>query len=227
VPRLKDGTLVPPLQSKVGFPNIPAGSVHAAVTYTGLKTTGYRFNYGANFYQTGIPTINPPVITPPYEDNPANGPIYPSFVPKTDKDGNETTGIRLPELTVPLATYTGWALRSGVWANDGCEGSGQYIPFEKTQADRLAFGDPRLSVQERYKSFDQYRGKVMDAVNDLVKKRFMLCSDADAYVQDRLDDGVAAGVPAPTKTYPSNTVQACESHGHGGHGGDDDHGHGH
>jgi hypothetical protein len=216
IPRLFNGTLVPPLpQTKVGFPNIPG------VTYTGLKTTGYRFNYGPNFYQTGIPTINPPVITPPYEDNIANGPIYPSFVPKTDKDGNDASGIRLPELTVPLATYTGWALRSGVWANDGCESSGQYIPFPSTQAQRLASGDPRLSVQERYPSFDGYRTKVMTAVNDLVKARFMLCSDADAYVQARLTAGVAAGVPAATLTYPNNTVQAClppppppPSHGH-------------
>src|SRR6185312_14885386 len=121
VPRLHDGTLVPPLpQSRVGFPHIPS------VTYTGLKTTRYRFNYGPNFYQTFVPTINPPVITPPYEDNSANGPIYPSYVPKTDSDGNDIAGIRLPELVVPLATYTGWGLRSGVWANDGCEASGQY-----------------------------------------------------------------------------------------------------
>ena len=149
VPKLKDGTLVPPLpQSGVGFPNIPG------VTYTGLKTTRYRFNFGPNFYQTFIPTINPPVITPPYEDNPANGPIYPSYVPKTDSDGNDIAGIRLPELTVPLATYTGWGLRSGVWANDGCEASGQYIPFKSTKAERDAAGDPRPSVQERYPSFE-------------------------------------------------------------------------
>ena len=109
-----------------GLPGIPG------VTYTGFKTTRYRFNYGPNFYPTGIPTINPPVITPPYEDNPANGPIYPSYVPKIDSDGNDIAGIRLPELTVPLATYTGWGLRSGVWANDGCEASGQYIPFKAT-----------------------------------------------------------------------------------------------
>src|SRR5258708_2119319 len=110
VPRLRDGTLVPPLpQSRAGFPSIPG------VTYTGLKTTRYRFNYGPDFYKTFIPTINPPVITPPYEDNPANGPIYPSYVPKTDSDGNDIAGIRLPELTVPLATYPGWGLRSGVW----------------------------------------------------------------------------------------------------------------
>ncbi|MGB2596393.1 MAG: alpha/beta hydrolase domain-containing protein, partial [Pseudolabrys sp.] len=106
VPKLSDGTLVPPLpQEKVGFPKIPG------VTYTGLKTTRYRFNLGPDFYQTFIPTINPPVITPPYEDNPANGAIYPSYVPKTDSDGNDIAGIRLPELTVPLATYTGCGLR--------------------------------------------------------------------------------------------------------------------
>jgi hypothetical protein len=203
VPKLRDGTLVPPLpQWKAGFPNIPG------VTYTGLKTTRYRFNYGPGFYHTFIPTINPPVITPPYEDNPANGPIYPSFVPKTDEDGNDIAGIRLAELTVPLATYTGWALRSGVWANDGCEGSGQYIPFAKTTADRLSSGDPRLSVQERYHSYDQYHSLVIKAVNDLVKRRFMLCSDAGAYVAARLQAGLDAGVPAPTRVL-SDKVPAC------------------
>src|SRR5262249_935260 len=102
VPKLADGTLVPPLpQSGVGFPIIPD------VTYTGLKTTRYLLDYGPHFYETGIATINPPMVTPPYEDNPLNGPIYPSFVPQTDSDGNDIAGVRLPDLVVPLATYTG------------------------------------------------------------------------------------------------------------------------
>jgi hypothetical protein len=210
VPRLKDGTLVPPLpQSRVGFPSIPG------VTYTGLKTTRYRFNYGPDFYQTFIPTINPPVITPPYEDNPANGPIYPSYVPKTDSDGNDIAGIRLPELTVPLATYTGWGLRSGVWANDGCEASGQFIPFKATKADRAAAGDPRPSVQERYHSFGEYRGKVMDAVDKLVKRRFMICDDTQDVVTRLLQAGLAAGVSAPSVNENSSTpdpVPACRGH---------------
>lgn len=142
VPRFSDGTLVPPLpQAGMGFPNI------SGVTYTGLKTTRYLFNYGPGYYDGGpaggVASINPPMITPPYEDNSLNGSIYPSFIPKTDSDGNDIAGVRLPDVTVPLATYTGWALRSGVWANDGCESSGQYIPFAKTQADRTASGDPR------------------------------------------------------------------------------------
>jgi hypothetical protein len=220
VPMLRDGTLVPPLpQWKAGFPSIPG------VTYTGLKTTRYRFNYGPHFYETGIPTINPPVTHPPYEDNPANGQIYPSYVPKTDRDGNDIAGVRLPELTVPLATYTGWALRAGTWANDGCEGSGQYIPFPRTKADRLASGDPRLSVEERYKTYDSYHNAVVQAVDDLVRRRFMLCSDADAYVAARLQAGLDAGVPAPTHTL-SDAVPSCTPHGGHGHDGHGHDGHG-
>jgi len=207
VPKLRDGTLVPPLpQSRVGFPSIPG------VTYTGLKTTRYRFNYGPDFYKTFIPTINPPVMTPPYEDNPANGPIYPSYVPKTDSDGNDIAGIRLPELTVPLATYTGWGLRSGVWANDGCESSGQYIPFKATKADRIAAGDPRPAVEERYHSYTQYRNKVVEAVDRLVRRRFMICDDTQDIVTRLLRAGLAAGVPAPSSDETSsapNPVPAC------------------
>lgn len=197
VPRLSNGTMVPPLpQSGVGFPNIPG------VTYTGLQTTRYLFDYGPNFEATGIPTINPPVVSAPYQDNPANGPIYQSYVPTTDSDGNDIAGVRLPDVTVPLATYTGWALRSGVWANDGCEGSGQYIPFEATKAERIAAGDPRPSVEERYKSFGQYRSAVVNAVDDLVKRRLMLCEDAEGQVTRLIDAGLAAGVPAPTGNQP-------------------------
>ena len=80
-------------------------------------------------------------------------------MPKTDRDGNDIAGVRLPDVTVPLATYTGWALRGGAQAGDGCEGTGQIIPFAKTKADRMASGDPRLSVEERYSSFSQYCGR--------------------------------------------------------------------
>ena len=188
VPRLSDGTLVPPLpQSGVGFPRIPG------VTYSGLKTTRYRLDYGPRFYETGIPTINPPVVTAPYEDNPANGKIYPSFVPKTDSDGNDLAGVRLPDVTVPLATYTGWALRAGTAAGDGCEGSGQYIPFPRTKADRLATGDPRLSIEERYTTASAYTDAVKKAVDDLVARRLMLPEDAPSNVNRLMLAGRAAG----------------------------------
>ncbi|MFZ0811610.1 MAG: alpha/beta hydrolase domain-containing protein [Bradyrhizobium sp.] len=209
VPLLRDHTLVPPTQSSVGFPSIPG------VTYTGLKTTRYRFNMGPDFYKTFVPTINPPVFVPNYEDNPADGRIYPSFVPRTDNDGNDIAGIRLPELVVPLATYTGWGLRSGVWANDGCEATGQYIPFQSTKAGRMTAGDPRPSVQERYPSFDEYRAKVVVAVDNLVRNRFLICDDTQDIVNRLLQAGITAGVPAPTageNASAPDPVPACRGH---------------
>jgi hypothetical protein len=181
VARLSDGTLVKPDQTSTGFPHI------RGVAYTGFKTTRYLLNYGPHFYTTGIPTMNPPTFSPPYQDNPSNGPIYPSFVPKTDADGNDLAGIRLPEVQVPVATYTGWALRAAPHDNDGCEGTGQYIPFPKTKADRLASGDPRLSIEERYGSIETYSSMLKNAINGLERAGFLLPVDANAALNKNLD----------------------------------------
>ncbi len=201
VPRIADGMLAPPLpQAGMGFPNIPG------VTYNGLKTTRYLFDYGPTYYTNGIAAINPPLVGAPYQDNPANGPIYPSFIPKTDADGNDIAGIRLPDVTVPLATYTGWALRAGPQAGDGCEAAGQYIPFAKTQADRIASGDPRLSVAERYPSFAAYNDAIKAAIDDLIAQRLMLCEDAASEQTRLMNAGIAAGVPAPAGGLPPPAV---------------------
>ena len=138
-------------------------------------------------------------------------------MPKTDGDGNDIAGIRLPELLVPLATYTGWGLRSGVWANDGCEASGQYIPFEATPAARTAAGDPRPSVQERYPSYSYYRSKVILAVDKLVRDRFFICDDTQDIVTRLIAAGLTAGVPAPTAhedTSVPDPVPACQPRKH-------------
>jgi len=182
VPKLSDGTLVASGQSATGFPSIPG------VNYIGLKTTRYLLNYGPDFYKTGIPTINPPKFAPPYQDNPANGPIYPSFVPKTDADGNDIAGVRLPEVQVPLATYTGWALRAGAQGNDGCEASGQYIPFPKTKADRLATGDPRMSIEERYGNLESYSTLLQKAIANLSQQGFLLPFDAELALTKNLNN---------------------------------------
>jgi hypothetical protein len=218
VPQLKDGTLVPPLpQSGMGFPNIPspfADTPGPFVTYTGLKTTRYHFDYGLNFYETGIATINPPTFastTPAYQDNSGNGPIYPSYVPKTDGDGNDIAGVRLPDVVVPLATYTGWSLRLGNWANDGCEGSGQMIVLPRSEIDRAATGDPRPSVQARYPTFKDYYTKVVAAVDDLVARRLYLCEDAQPELNRLVANGLTRGVPAPTA---SDVIPAQETFAH-------------
>jgi hypothetical protein len=120
-------------------------------------------------------------------------------------DGNEIAGIRLPELTAPRATYTGWALRAGPQANDGCEGSGQDIPFPKTKAERQASGDPRKSLAERYKSMVKYRKEVARAIDNLVRDRFLPCEDTGAMLA-RL---IQAGLVNRLGCYRHSTYRFC------------------
>jgi hypothetical protein len=111
-------------------------------------------------------------------------PAYPIFVSRVDQDGNEAAGIRLPPVEAPVATTTGWALRrSGFGEDDGCEANGQHIPFTTTRADRLAAGDPRLSLEERYKTHEGYVAAVKRAAETLQKRRFLLSADVQRYVQ--------------------------------------------
>ena len=168
VPRVSDGTLVPSLpQEREGFPEIPG------VIYNGLLHTGDLYDFGPSLEQ-GILTTLPPVITES---------VYPALVPRTDPDGNDIAGIRLPEIAVALATYAGWALRAGPAANDGCDASGQQIAFAKTKADRIASGDPRLSIEERYNTHEGYVKEVDKVVQKLVRERFLLWEDAERYIQ--------------------------------------------
>ena len=170
VPRRADGTLVPALpQAGVGFPTIPG------VTYNGLTTTGDLFDFGPLFGQ-GILTTLPPLIP--------SGSPYPVFVPKTDADGNDVAGIRLPDIAVPLATYSGWNVRAAAFAGDDlCDASGQKIDFAQTKAERLAAGDPRLSIEERYPSHGAYVSAVVQAANGLQRDRFLLDEDVEQIIE--------------------------------------------
>lgn len=168
IPRVSNETLVPSLpQEAEGFPEIPG------VLYNGLLHTGDLLDFGPQSDQ-GILTMLPPAIT--------DG-AYPALVPRTDADGNDIAGIRLPEIAVPLATYTGWGLRAGPAANDGCDGFGQQIAFAQTKAERVASGDPRLSVEERYETQEGYVREVERVVRRMVRERLLLRDDADRYVE--------------------------------------------
>ena len=109
----------------------------------------------------------------------------PVLVPQVDADGNDKGGVSLPELQVPLATYTGWNLRDpSIGASDlRLSFYGSFIPFAKTAADRAKTGDPRLSVAERYASRDEYMGKFADAALKLIHERFMLPEDLPAVLE--------------------------------------------
>lgn len=188
VPRQADNTAVTAVprpgyqigsvpQEALGWPTIPA------VAYTGLITTRYHLDFGPTFYKEGIVSNYPPSL----EGRPA----YPIFVSRVDQDGNELAGIRLPPVEAPVATTTGWALRrEGYGLNDGCEGAGQNIPFSKTKAERLATGDPRISLEERYGTHDGYVHAVAQAARQLMKQHLLLEEDVQRYIDEAASSNI-------------------------------------
>jgi Alpha/beta hydrolase domain len=169
VPRRADGTLVASLpQETAGFPSIPG------VTYNGLMTTGDLFDFGP-FFGDGILTTLPPLFL---------GSPYPALIPRTDPDGNDVAGVRLPVITAPVATYTGWSLRASAFAGDDlCDAFGQKLGFRQTKAERLAVGDTRLSIEERYPNHGAYVSAVAQAANNLHQQRLLLGEDVERIVQ--------------------------------------------
>jgi hypothetical protein len=112
-----------------------------------------------------------------------DGKYYDVLAPRTDADGNDLDGIRTVDVAVPRGTYTGWALRrAGFAENEECQLNGQFIPFAATREERLAKGDPRLSVEERYPNAGGYIRKVSEAAEQLVDARYLLLEDADAAI---------------------------------------------
>ena len=126
-PRLADGTAVAPEEVRGVFTAIPG------VGFPAHPPQVVRLDFGPDA-ANGIATALPPV----------EGKPYPHFVPAVDPDGNEVSGIRLPELSVPLATHAGWNLRHPqMGAPDRLMSlMGSTIPFPATRAERAAKGDP-------------------------------------------------------------------------------------
>jgi hypothetical protein len=159
-PRIADGTLVS-LQ-KFDFPAIPG------VNRPHEANVGMRLDFGPH-WREGIHTVEPPKVGQP----------FPVLVPQVDADGNERNGVRLPAITVPLATYTGWNLRDpsiGAPA-ERMPFEGSFLPFPKTPADRQRTHDPRKSIAERYDSRDAYLLLYAHALDDLVRQRWILEED--------------------------------------------------
>ena len=109
----------------------------------------------------------------------APGSPLPLLVPQVDRDGNERTGIRLPEVSVPLATVTGWNFRTAeIGAPDQLFPLlGSYVPFAATKSLREATSDPRPSIEERYQGREQYLDQVREAARALVNGRYLLQQD--------------------------------------------------
>jgi len=171
-PTLAKGDLVPPGHASTGFPVIPGQPLP-----DGVFVPLYDYDFGAAFKYadvSGVMALQPPVVRQ----------VLPQLVPKADADGNELAGIRSVLLEVPLGTYTGWnPIARGFFKGQIQALGGGYIPFAKTKAQRLASGDPRPSLEERYGTHDAYVARVKEAARKQVAERFLLQDDADRFVE--------------------------------------------
>jgi hypothetical protein len=103
---------------------------------------------------------------------PSGAGAYRTLVSKVDADGNEVAGIRLPDIAVPLATYTGWN-----------EYRPPYPRGALADRDGSYFAFPPDKIAARYGNRTGYVTKVRDAVERLKMERFLLPEDAERYIE--------------------------------------------
>jgi hypothetical protein len=186
-PSIADGTLVPP--DRVRFPEIPAnfyGEVdRPAVSPLRIYDTLHVLDFGPLYRaedSSGVIALEPPQV--------GSG-SYGILEMQVDADGNDLAGVRSVFLQTPIGTYTGWNLgRKDRFENGMCNLQGSFIPFAATKAERIAAGDPRLSIEERYPTKDVYLAAFNRAADDLVAQRLLLRDDADALVKSAQTEGV-------------------------------------
>lgn len=127
--------------------------------------------------------------------------VWPTFVAAVDGDGNEIAGVRLPEVSQPVATYTGWNPRGDEMGGEGqiLPMFGSTIPFTATAADRARTGDPRPSIAERDRDRDDYVARARAAADQPARDGYILRQDLDLVINDALAryDALA---PAPVRT---------------------------
>jgi hypothetical protein len=167
------GTLVDATKEDMGFPTIPGVPEWAP---TGLINPVLDYDFGPKFDPSdakGIQTIVPPKIKK----------VIRMLVPRVDADGNELGGVPVVLRDAPLGTYLGWNITAAGFHKDKiCNYAGGMIPFAKTRAERLASGDPRLSLEERYGTHEGYVAAVRVAAANAVAQGFLLQADADALI---------------------------------------------
>jgi hypothetical protein len=159
-PRIDDGTAVSPEHTAPIFRAIPGVEFPTRHRYLS------RLDFGL---EEGVATKSPA----------QEGKSYPNLVSAVDLDGNELGGIRLPDLTAPLATQAGWNIRHHDTGGPGqtLRMIGSTIPFPATRSEREALGDPRVSIEERYPTRDDYLEQVRREVHTLVDAGYVLAED--------------------------------------------------
>ena len=181
-PRLEDGQLAQATKAAMKFPNIPG-----VPAPDGLVNPLYEYDFGPDFNyndESGLITKQPPLIRR----------ILPTLVPKVDADGTDLGGVPSVLRQVPLGTYLGWNMTAaGFDKGKICTLNGGYLPFATTKAARVAAGDPRPSLEERYGSHAAFVAAVKAAADKAVAARFLLPEDRDRLVDEASVSDVLAG----------------------------------
>lgn len=175
-PSLAAGTLVDPDHGGLRFPAIPR--VAAPV---GLANPVLVYDFGPRFdyvNQTGIITRQPPAILR----------VVPALAAQVDADGNETSGVPSVQMMAPLGSYLSWnRYREGPYAGQLCTFNAGFVPFARTAQERMASGDSRPSIEERYHTRAGYVSAVQAAAAKAVAQRFLLQNDADLLTRQAED----------------------------------------
>ena len=162
-PRLADGTAITGAEAIAAFRRIPGLDLPDPARLPVIRRVdlGPDAARGVGYYPT-VP-----------------GERYPHYVAAVDADGNEVGGIRMPDVAVPLVTYTGWNPRHP--ETGGAEQilpmQGSTFPFARTADERARTGDPRPAIAERYRDRDDYLARVRAAARELVEHRYLLPED--------------------------------------------------
>nr|WP_315227154.1 alpha/beta hydrolase domain-containing protein [uncultured Albidiferax sp.] len=173
-PTARAGTLAVPTASpaSLGGPDL------SGVAFTGVSgTPGLAFNGVYNTLSLNDESVIPSAISSKF---------YVVQQPTVDAQGNDVPGVKMPDSSVPLATFTGYSLRkSGFVVGNQYGLNGSQLAFAVTDAQRQP-GDPRRSVQSLYGSKAGYVAAVNQSVDDLVARGLMLdgrfgADDAAAY----------------------------------------------
>lgn len=167
----------------------PASAYPTLADGTLVKATAIQFPAIPNVTSPRHLSAGPRVTNPLIAGGAGGGAPLPLLVPAVDEDGNERAGVRMPDVAVPLATYTGWNFRNRTIGSPEELVSllGASIPFPTTRAAREASHDPRRSVEERYVSRDAYLEQAEKAADALVLRGYLLIDDVPRIVQRATD----------------------------------------
>jgi hypothetical protein len=199
-PTLTSRQLVPPTQSDEGFPNVPSFPFGGNMAWP-----PFVYNFGPEVdyeQQTGIPTIQPPIIQE----------VLTEYVPRVNSDGNEDVGsVSSVLFQAPLGSYVGWNIipPGDFYAGQQVQLVGGFWPFQETKEDRMAAGDPRRSLEERYGSHAGYVCVVTAAANNAVAQRFLLQSDAQILIAGATASNVLAAPFAPRPEDVNRANRLC------------------